>query len=219
MRVAGTWSERRAERRVKDGDGRPLPRYRWWQQLSRSLFTLRLAGEDGVPVEYAVDVKHGGDASDGEVRARLYVDGRQRAVSRTPARFIVPGGAIEVATTQFGLRRCHFVADDGREHQLRPHPRSGAGRRARLHRDHPALSRAIGAVSIVFLLVGVALLGLQLAETISEIPPLAERFGTFVSPVQLPLWLNVALTAAAATASTERALRLRYHWLLDAAGN
>jgi hypothetical protein len=37
--------------------------------------------------------------------------------------------------------------------------------------------------------------------------------------VQLPVWANIALTIAAAVASTERALRLRYHWLLDGAGN
>lgn len=217
--MLASWNERRAARRVKPGDGRPLRRFRWWQLLSRSLCTVRLVGSEGAPTEYTVEVKHAGDASDGEVRARLYVDGRQHAVSKTPARFAVPGGAIEVATTQFGLRRCHYVTDDGREHQLQPDPRSGAGRRARLHRERPALSRAIGVVSVCLLLIGVALLGLQLAEIVTEIPPVAERIGVFASPVQLPVWLNISLGIGAAAASTERALRLRYHWLLDAAGN
>ncbi|MFP5072481.1 hypothetical protein ACLFMI_22795 [Pseudonocardia nantongensis] len=40
----------------------------------------------------------------------------------------------------------------------------------------------------------------------------------FESPVQLPLWLNIALGVGAAVGSTERALRLRYSWL-DSAGN
>lgn len=213
-----TLRQRMVTRRVKDGDGRPLPKYRWWQLLSRSLFSLRLE-EEGREVVYAVDVRHGGDASDGEVRARLYRDGVQHAVSKTPARFPVAGGVIEVATTQFGLRRIHFVTDGGREHQLTPDPRSGAGRRMRFHREYPTLSRAIGVVSVLFLLIGVALLGLQLAEVVTEIPPVAERIGVFTSPVVLPLWLNIALGVGAAVASTERAMRLRYHWMLDALGN
>ncbi|MFP3813079.1 hypothetical protein SB660_18885, partial [Bacillus sp. SIMBA_005] len=45
------------------------------------------------------------------------------------------------------------------------------------------------------------------------------RFGTFVSPIHLPLWLNIALGAGAALASMERGLRLRYHWMLDGLGN
>lgn len=52
-------------------------------------------------------------------------------------------------------------------------------------------------------------------EQISSIPPVAERVGTFDSPVALPAWFNIGLTVAALLASTERALRLRYHWLLD----
>jgi uncharacterized protein len=57
------------------------------------------------------------------------------------------------------------------------------------------------------LVIGLGLNLLQLAEPISQIPPIAERFGTFESPIRLPLWLwlNVALGAAAALASTERA--------------
>lgn len=217
--MSQTWRERRAARRVKPGDGRPLQRFRWWQLLTRSLFTLRLADADGRETLYAVDVRHGGDAATGEVVAKLYRDGVQHARAKVPASFPVPGGAIEVASTMFGLKRCHFVGDDGREHQLTPDPRSGAGRRARLDREQPRLSRVIGAASVVFLLIGVALLGLQLAEVVTELPPVAERIGIFVSPVHLPLWLNIALGAGAALASTERALRLRYHWLLDAVGN
>ncbi len=37
--------------------------------------------------------------------------------------------------------------------------------------------------------------------------------------LELPLWLNITLAVAAAIAITERALRLRCHWFLDAAGN
>lgn len=108
---------RRAAKRVKPGDGRPLTPFRWWQQLSRSLFHLHLAGADGRRTVYAVDVRTTGDEN-GYVRAELYRDGRHHATSKVPAAFRVEGGVIEVAATQFGLKRCHYVTPDGLEQQL-----------------------------------------------------------------------------------------------------
>lgn len=205
---------RRAARRVKPGDGHALPRYRWWQPFSRSLFHLYLVDADGTPVTWSVDIRHGGD-DNGDVLAQLYRDGVNQARSKLPAAFPVPGGTIEVVASGFGLRRCHYVTDDGRERQLVPDRASAEGRRARLQRDHPAVSRAIGALSIVVLVIGVVLGVPQILEQITAIPPIAENFGTFVSPVHLPAWLNISLLFAAVAASTERALRLRYNWLLD----
>ncbi|MEU6716371.1 hypothetical protein ABZ897_33310 [Nonomuraea sp. NPDC046802] len=158
---------------------------------------------------------HGGDPNTGEVMARLYHDGRFVAESRVPARFPVEGGAIDVRTSEAGMRRCAFVADDGTEHQLVPDPASAEGRRMRFAREHPGASRAIGGVSIVFLIIGVGLNLLQITEPISRIPPIADTLGTFESPVILPLWLNIALGLVAALGAVERALRMRYHWLLD----
>lgn len=203
---------RMAERRLKPGDGSALPSFRWWQTMGRSLFHLRLPGAD-----YAVDVRT--DPSDGTRRARLYVEGRQQFESKLPAAFPVAGGTIEVAASTAGLKRCHFVADDGSEHQLTPDPRSAAGLRARLDRRHPTLSKAIGVVSVLLLVVGAVLLLLQVAEPISRIPPIAMNVGVLTSPISLPWWLNAALTLGAALAATERALRMRYHWMLDALGN
>ncbi|RCK71151.1 hypothetical protein DT076_01445 [Desertihabitans brevis] len=211
-----TWRREWAVRKIKPGDGRPLPRFRFWQLLSRSLLHLHLPGRTGPG--YAVDVRRGGD-SEGRVWADLYRDGRRYARATVPAVFPVPGGRLEVATSTFGLRRAHFVADDGTEHQLVPDPRSAEGRRARLDRRHPVLSRWIGVVSVLAVLVGVGLNLLQLAEPVSQIPPVTALVGTFESPVRLPLWANVALGLAAALGSTERALRLRYRWYLDAVGN
>lgn len=85
----------------------------------------------------------------------------------------------------------------------------------RFAREHPGGSRLIGAVSILVLLIGVGVNLLQVAEPISQIPPIADTIGTFESPVNLPLWLNISLGLAAAVGATERALRMRYHWLLD----
>ncbi|MEU9885026.1 hypothetical protein [Sphaerisporangium sp. NPDC051011] len=154
-----------------------------------------------------------------KVRAHLYVDGAHRFESKLPAMFPVEGGAIEVAMSAYGIRRCHYVTRAGAEHQLTPDPKSAEGRRARLDGEHPALSRSIGVFSVLTLLVGVGLNLLQIAEPLSRIPPIAERAGIFESPIHLPLWLNIALGLAAVLASVERSLRLRYNPLLDRAGN
>ncbi|KAF4406581.1 MULTISPECIES: hypothetical protein [Streptomyces] len=209
------WRYRRAVRRVEPGDGRPLKRFRWWQMLTRALFRLRLTHDDGRQTVYAVDVRHQ-NQPDGYVRAHLYLDGRHHAESRVPAVFPVRGGTVEVGTSAFGLKRCHYVTAEGTEHQLVPDPASAEGRRARLGRAHPALSRCIGFLSSAVLAAGLVLLVLQLAEQVTRAPEGVARYvGTFTSPIDLPAWGNVAVGLVTAAASTERALRLRYSRLLD----
>lgn len=201
-------------KKVKAGDGHPLQRYRWWQPFSRSLFHLRLAGASGSVEVWSVDVRHGGD-SNGEVWAKLYREGVNQARSKLPAAFPVPGGTIEVVASAYGLRRCHYVAHDGTTRQLVPDPASAEGRRARLGQNRPGVSRAIGLISAAVLVVALVLGIPQLVETITSIPPVADAVGTFVSPIHLPDWLNIALVVGAIVASTERALRLRYSRILD----
>jgi uncharacterized integral membrane protein len=209
------WRHRRAVQRVKPGDGRPLKRFRWWQMLTRALFHLRLMNEDGRQTVYAVDVKHQ-NQSEGYVKAHLYLDGRHHAESKVPAVFPVQGGTVEVRTSAFGLKRCHYVTADGTEHQLIPDPASAEGRRARLDRAHPALSRWIGFLSSIVLVTGLVLLILQLAEQVTRAPEgVAQYVGTFTSPIDLSAWGNVVVGLVTVAASTERALRLRYNWLLD----
>ncbi|WP_445515351.1 hypothetical protein [Streptomyces sp. NEAU-174] len=209
------WRHRRAVQRVKPGDGRPLKRFRWWQMLTRALFHLRLMNDDGRQMVYAVDVKHQ-SAADGYVKAHLYLDGRHHAESRVPAVFPVQGGTVEVKASGFGLKRCHYVTAEGSEFQLVPDPASAEGRRARFERSHPALSRWIGFLSVLVLVIGLVLLILQLAEQVTRDPEgLAQYVGTFTSPIDLSAWGNTAVGLITVAASTERALRLRYHWLLD----
>ncbi|WP_285105526.1 hypothetical protein [Promicromonospora sp. MEB111] len=217
--MTARWNDRRLVKRVKPGDGRQLAPFRWWQMTRRSVLSIALPTDPATPrgetSVYTVEVKHGGDPETWEVLAGLYRDGRHVAESKVPALFPVPGGHIDVRTSEAGMRRAHFVADDGTEHRLEPDPKSAEGRRMRFAREHPAASGLMGAVSILLLLIGIGLNLLQLAEPLSEIPPIADTIGTFVSPVHLPLWLNVALGFGAAVGATERALRMRYHWLLD----
>ncbi|MFI6886851.1 hypothetical protein [Streptosporangium canum] len=208
---------RRAIQRVQPGNGRPLKRFRWWQPLTRALFYLPLHTDDGRQLVYAVDVNHVRRffSEDGKGKAHLYLDGRHHAESAMPAVFPVQGGTIDVAVTAFGLRRCHYVTTEWSEHQLIPDRRSGEGRRAYLDRERPALSRLISFVSLILLVISLLLLIPQLIEVAFKFPPVFERFGNFTSPVRLPVWLNITLALGAAAAAWERALRLRYNWLLD----
>lgn len=211
---------RRAAQRIRSGNGRRLKRFRWWQPLSRALFYLPSTDDDGRPAVYAVDVPYWQQVmtEDGKGKAHLYLDGRHHAESELPAVFPVPGGVIEVEPTAFGLKRCHYVAADGAVRRLLPDERSAEGRRARLDRERPVLSRCIGFLSLVLLVVPLLLVVPQIIEGVSQVPPLAQRFGVFTSPVDLPLWLNIALGLLASTSSVERATRLRWNALLDGSG-
>ncbi len=71
--------QRRAARRVKPGDGRPLQRFRWWQLLNRSLFYLTLDRADGRRTVYAVDVRAAG-VGRSHRRERVVGDDRARQV-------------------------------------------------------------------------------------------------------------------------------------------
>lgn len=201
----------RRMRKVKPGDGSPLKPYRWWQPLSRSLYSLDLEAE-GHPIQrFQVDI----DFFDERSRVFLYKDGRQAAVAKVPTAFPVPGGHIEVVTSTFGLRRMHVVDELGNERMLTPHPRSGEGMRAALAQRHPTASRALGILAVVVLLVSLALGLPQIVESVSQLDLVADNLGTFTSPISLPSWLNTTLLIASIAASLERALTLRHHWLID----
>ncbi|MET7406440.1 hypothetical protein [Streptomyces parvulus] len=209
---------RRAVRRVEPGDGRELKRFRWWQLPFRALFYLRLPNGDGGSSVYAVDVRHGKSDDSGRVWAHLYLDGRQHAASRLPAAFPVPGGVVEVRRSEFGLKRCHYVTDAGAEYQLVPDRDSAEGRRAHFDREHPVAGRVVGVLSAAVLVAGLFLVVTQLAEQVTRPHEIARHVGgTFTAPVDLPAWANTAVGLVTVAASTERALRLRYHRLLDGA--
>ncbi|MFC7529289.1 hypothetical protein [Actinoplanes sp. GCM10030250] len=203
-----------AAKRVRAGDGHPLERFRWWQLFTgRKLFSLQVAR-----TVYAVDVRVSGKEAGDDGMVHLYANGRHHARSRMPAAIPVDGGTIQVAMSTVGLKRAHYVTTAGEEYQLLPDPRSAIGRRLRFDREHRVLSRWIAAFSVVVLVVGIGLNLVQLLEPTLGAPPIVERFGRFESPIDLPVWVNVALGAAAAVGAVERSWRLRYHWLLDGLG-
>jgi hypothetical protein len=172
-----------------------------------------------VDVRYLATELEGGKIAEGARHAPIsfYREGRQLHIANSPVAFEVPGGTVEVATGSYGLTRMHLVPDDGAPARtLRPHPRSLEGLRARFGRRFPGASRLIGVLAIIMLLIGLVLMVPQAAELITSLDPVAERIGTFTSPIQLPAWLNITVTVAGALAATERALTLRNHWLIDA---
>ncbi|WP_208007730.1 hypothetical protein [Labedella endophytica] len=206
-------------RRVAPGDESVLEPFRWWHLLNgRQLFyvTVELTGTRRSA--YALDVRSSGKQSGDFGMAYVYLDGRQLLRAELPAEFPVEGGVIDVAYGAAGLKRAHYVTPNGIATPLTPEPRSAVGRRMRFARTHPSASRWIGAVSIVLLLAGVIVNGLQLIEPVLQIPPVVERIGRFESPIHLPVWLNVTLGVLAGIGASERALRLRYNWLLDGLG-
>jgi hypothetical protein len=201
--------------KAKPGDGSRLQRFRFWHLLSRSLFALELPDESGRPRRYEVDVHHLRDSSSTKRPAALYRDGVQVLQANLPVTFPVPGGVIEVAVGQYGVKRMHHVTDDGRERVLRPDPRSLEGRRARFEQRFPRTSAAVGAVGLVVLLVGLAGTLAAVAEQITRIEAVAQHVGTFTSPIRLPLWATITLGVAGGLAATDRALRLKSTWMAD----
>ncbi|MFD3730622.1 hypothetical protein [Streptomyces sp. NPDC058632] len=92
-----------------------------------------------------------------KIRAHLFLDGRHVTGLKMPAVFPVDGGVIEVAMSDYGIRRCHYRPLGGQPRQLTPDPASAEGRRARFGARHPGLSRAIGIGSVLLLVIGVGL--------------------------------------------------------------
>ncbi|WP_256840440.1 hypothetical protein [Ornithinimicrobium faecis] len=206
------WRRKRQPPRTEPGDGSALQPHRPWQMLSRSVFHIELADEDGVARDYAADVRY--FSADGTVD--FYVDGRQELVSEQPTAFPVPGGVVEVSVGSTGLRRIHLVPDDGgQERTLTPVRHSAEYWRAVTDHRFPVLSKWIGRVASVILLLGLVLFGPQLLEALTQWEVVGDRFGTYTSPISLPGWANTSLLVAGTAASLERALTLRSHWLID----
>ncbi|MCD0444654.1 hypothetical protein LO763_13580 [Glycomyces sp. A-F 0318] len=193
-----------------DRTGERLRPFRRYEVLHRALYCIDLPGGDGAPVRYTAEVDAAADW-----RAVLYADGRRVGGKDLPARFAVPGGAIEVDSSLYGISRVHFVSADGRERRLAPVRGTLEDVRGRFARRHPRWSRMIGRAAVAVLLVNLAVAAPQALELVTELPRVAERFGTFTSPVRLPWWLDTALVLAGAAAAVERVLTFRHNRLVD----
>lgn len=195
----GAWSE------SAPAPGAALPPFRPSLSLQRTRFSTDL--EDGSTA--TVDVDHT------EHRASLYVEGRHVRTAEMPTRFAVGDEGIEVAATRYGMSRIHLVGRDGAARRLDPAPGTPEHWRARLGARHPRVARMLAAGAVLVLVVNLVLLAPQLLEVLTHASVWADRFPSFVSPVDLPAWANTALTLTASLAALERALTFRHHRLLD----
>lgn len=201
----------KAIKKVKDGDGRALKPFRFYEIFYRSLFYIKLREDDGELHTYAVHVNY----FDENEAIDLYRDGKHHAKATTPAVFPVPGGVIEAATTTYGLKRIHYITEAEKEYVLSPDRRSAEGLRMRFDAKFPGISSIIGKLAIFILVVSI-MLGLpQLASLISQLPMIEQWWGSFESPIILPSWLNTTLLVGGTIAAIERALTLKNHWLID----
>lgn len=199
------------KKKIQPGDGHPLKPFRMWQLLNRSLFYAPFELDGGRRHVYAVDV----DYFDWDEQADVYLNGKHYARAKLPASIPVESGVIEVATTLYGLKRMHFIDESGQAHVLKPDGSSAEGLRAKLAETRPGLSRAIGLVAILILLLMLPIGILQLIEMLSETDVARNFMDPFTSPISLPSWTATPLLILSIAAATERALTLRNHWLID----
>ena len=211
---------------VKKGDGSELTPVTGWQSLWRGQYLTTTHGH-----EYALDV----DFFDVGEKLHLYRDGRQVAVGRTQAVFVLdelPGQdeteavtderparkrtpRIEAAMSMYGMKRAHLVTDAG-EQLMTPAPGTGEAWRSSFAQRHPTASWALGAFSLTVLLVALGLELPQLLQAVTRADWWQELTGwTFRSPIELPKQVNTGLSLAGVLAGLERALRMQHNALLD----
>lgn len=186
--------------------GSPLPPFRPSLSLERTRFAVDLPDASTA----TVDIDHTAG------RASLYRDDRHVQTADMPVRFSLGSDSIEVAASRYGMQRIHLISADGSQRRLDPAPGTPEHWRAQLSRRRPGIGRALAAGAVIVLAVNLILLAPQLLEVVTHLPLWADRFTPFVSPIDLPVWANTALTIAAALAGIERALTFRHHRLLDA---
>jgi len=142
-------------------------------------------------------------------KLHLYRDGLEVEVQKSPATFDLGEGArIEASMSLLGMRQVDLVVP-GETTILTPVDGTAEAWRLQLERERPALSRLVGAVSWVVLLVAL------LYEVPQLIALIAKPLGMdFEPPVTLPGAANFVLGITALAAAVERALRFKSNrWL------
>lgn len=202
---------RRAIKKVKEGDGHTLKPYRLWHIFTHSLFHITITKENNEQVNYALKSRYFADDSSVD----LYRGTTHIAYSTLPATIPLENGILEVKSGGSGINKIHYLTDEAETFSIYPDKRSVRGWRLGLHRRAPFVSTCLGLLAAAILLTSLALGLPQIVEQLTEIPWVAEHIGTFQSPINLSIWLNVVIGVATGFAATERALMLQSHWLID----
>ncbi len=208
MKKYSDFRKNRRLKKVRDAKGEPLKDIRFWEYFHRTVFHQKIDVD-----LYTVDVDLYGKELMGPESA-LYKNGVRIKESTVPSLYEVPGGFIEVETTNYGVKKIHYVTDAG-ELQMMPDKGSLEGKRARFELKFPTASKWVGYIAIAILIIGLIIAIPAVIEMITHMDLVADNAGTFKSPFQLPGWLNVTLVVLGLLAATERALSLKNHWLID----
>jgi hypothetical protein len=171
-----------------------------WDIVTRGRFQARHAGH-----LWTVDL----DYFDFGEKLHLYRDGVEVEVQRSPASFRLDAGAtINASLSVLGMREAD-LAVGGETTALTPVEGTAEGWRLGLERERPGLSRLIGLISWIVLVVAL----------VYEVPQLVAFIGGVLgadieAPFTLPGPANFALGIAALAAALERALRFKSsRWL------
>ncbi|MBM7578550.1 hypothetical protein [Jeotgalibacillus terrae] len=203
---------KRKMKKVKAGDGHLLKKYRLWNVFTHSLFHVEVTNKtEGETTKYAIKSKYFTE----EPRVDLYKEGRHVSYSKLPAVLPVNGGVIKVNKNSIGINGIRYVSDQEATYSVYPDRRSVRGLRLWFHKRFPNTSALVGLIAVIALLISTTLGLVQLMESFSDIPWIAENIGIFKSPVTLSVGTNLTIGLAAALAGIERTLMFRNHWLID----
>ena len=165
-----------------------------WTRVFHGRFATKADGH-----EWTVDA----DFLDFDQKLRLYRDGEEVAVHKSPASFAVGEEAtIEASMGLLGMERIELVRG-GKTTILTPVDGTPEAWRMRLAHEQPELSQAIGVISWIVLIVAL----------ITGIGELLGLVG-IDSPLDLPKLVATVIGIAALAAAIERALRFKTsRWL------
>lgn len=191
---------------VKAGDGRAFKQLHWWEIMTRSVFYLQINSD-----QYAVEVYF----FRFEDNIMVYKNGEQVSMGTESMKYQAGDGLIEIALSDYGVKRMHYVREASQDEMLIPDKQSAEGLRYKFGHKFPRVSKWMGVIAIAVLLVSVVLWIPQIVELLAGWDILERYIGGFQSPVNLSGWLNMALVVLSVLAITERTLTIKYHWLID----
>lgn len=163
---------------------------------------------------YIVEV----DYFDLKETVRLYRDEHLIDEQRSPARFILNGGAvIDAAMALYGMKKVQLIERHGSKQTLRPLPGTAEAQRLYFDREHPHISRTIAVLAWIILVVALV------TQIPNMINGLANLFQYLPIALQIPLvptfslpgWVNIVLSFVGIIAGIDRGLRMVHNPLID----
>src|SRR5690625_7449610 len=94
---------------------------------------------------------------------------------------------------------------EGNHHRLHPAPGTWEAARARWANQHPALSRFVMVIATIIVVVSLLLLGMEMLELVTMIPPVQSLLGgwSFSSTIVLTQWQTIIFCLMVGAAALE----------------